>query len=63
MIIHNRAKCLICGDIIESVHRHDFKWCSCGNLAVDGGHDYLRRCFKDRAKYEDLSETVEDPEE
>ena len=63
MIIRNRAKCLICGDIIESVYRHDFKWCSCGNLAVDGGHDYLRRGFKDRAKYEELSETVEDPEE
>ena len=43
-IIHNRIKCLKCGDIIESEHRHDFKACSCGACAVDGGHDYLRRC-------------------
>ncbi len=42
-IIHNRIKCLKCGDIIESEHRHDYKTCSCGACAVDGGHDYLRR--------------------
>lgn len=43
-IIHNRIKCLKCGDIIESEYRHDYKTCSCGACAVDGGHDYLRRC-------------------
>ena len=42
-IIHNRIKCLKCGDIIESEYRHDYKTCSCGACAVDGGHDYLRR--------------------
>jgi len=42
-IIRNSVKCLKCGDGIESVHRHDFKYCSCGNIAVDGGKDYLRR--------------------
>ena len=42
--IHNRIKCLKCGDIIESEYRHDFKTCSCGACAVDGGRDYLRRC-------------------
>jgi len=44
-VIHNKAQCLICKDIIESTHRHDFKWCKCNTLAVDGGHDYTRRCF------------------
>jgi hypothetical protein len=39
----NRAQCTKCGDIIESTYTHDFKWCSCGGLAVDGGFDYLRR--------------------
>jgi len=43
MIIRNSAKCLVCGDEIESKHRHDFVWCSCQNLAVDGGKDYLKR--------------------
>ena len=45
-IIKNAIQCTKCGDIIESVHRHDFKRCSCGTCAVDGGHNYLRRLFK-----------------
>ncbi len=39
----NRARCLICQDIIESFHTHDFKWCRCGKLAVDGGYAYFKR--------------------
>ncbi len=42
-IVINRIKCLKCGDVIESTSVHDFKWCSCGSCAVDGGHNYLRR--------------------
>jgi len=42
-IITNKAQCTKCGDIIESRHRHDFVWCKCGALAVDGGRDYLKR--------------------
>lgn len=37
-----KIKCLKCGDVIESMHRHDFKRCSCGNIFVDGGEDYFR---------------------
>lgn len=43
-IIQNEAKCLLCGDIIWSAHRHDFKTCSCGAISVDGGMEYIRRC-------------------
>ena len=43
-IIKNCIKCLKCGEIIESVSRHDFKSCSCGAVCVDGGKNYLRRC-------------------
>ena len=39
----NKIKCRKCGDIIESIDVHDFKWCSCGAVAVDGGREYLRR--------------------
>ena len=53
-IIVNKIKCNKCGDIIESTHRHDFKICKCGAVAIDGGHDYLRRCG-DLDSYEDLS--------
>ena len=42
-IIRNRIMCRKCSDIIESEHKHDFKICSCGACAIDGGHDYLRR--------------------
>ena len=41
-IIHNRARCARCGDIVESMHRHDWVRCSCGAIFVDGGHAYLR---------------------
>ena len=43
-IITNKIRCKKCGDIIESTHRHDFKFCKCGAVAVNGGKDYLRRC-------------------
>jgi len=55
MIITNKVKCNVCNDIIESIHRHDFKWCKCGNIAVDGGKDYLRRVGNVR-EYTELSE-------
>lgn len=55
-IIENKAKCLLCGNVIESVNRHDYVTCSCGNISVDGGKDYLRRCFVgDRDTWIDLS--------
>lgn len=42
-IIRNRIKCKYCGDIIESISVHDFKFCSCGKVAIDGGKHYLKR--------------------
>lgn len=53
MIIKNAIKCNKCGDIIESTYRHDFKWCSCKECAVDGGKAYLRRVGEN---WEELSE-------
>jgi len=55
-ILRNRAKCLICGEILESKYRHDFKTCKCGNLSVDGGRDYIKRSVKYLDKFEELSE-------
>ncbi len=57
-IIRNSVKCLVCNEEIESVHRYDFKFCKCGNIAVDGGKDYLKRSG-DWSKCEDTSITVE----
>jgi len=57
-IIRNRIRCKKCGDIIESHYCHDYKECSCGSCAVDGGHQYLRRCFVEQDGFEELSEVV-----
>ena len=42
-ILVNKIQCKKCKDIIESKHVHDFKWCACKSIAVDGGLEYLRR--------------------
>ena len=54
-IIRNAIRCKKCGDVIESKTVHDFKFCSYGSCAVDGGHDYLRRCGN-LGDWEELSE-------
>lgn len=61
-IIRNAIKCNYCGDIIESTCRHNFVTCSCGRCSVDGGLDYLRRCFRhsEEEDYTDLSETIDE---
>jgi hypothetical protein len=42
-IIKNKVRCKTCNVVLESLHRWDYVACLCGN-AVDGGHDYLKRC-------------------
>lgn len=58
IIVTNKIRCKKCGDIIESKYRHDYKECKCGAVAVDGGHDYIRR-IGEQNDYEELSETKE----
>lgn len=41
-LLRNAARCLHCGDEIESKHTHDYVVCSCGNIAIDGGPSYAR---------------------
>jgi tRNA(Ile2) C34 agmatinyltransferase TiaS len=54
VIKRNIIKCKKCGTTIESKYRHDFKWCKCKSVAVDGGKDYLRRLGSPE-DYDDLS--------
>lgn len=61
----NKIRCKKCGDIIESTNVHDFKWCSCGMVAVDGGLEYLRRVgyqedFEELSQYIQLTEIITD---
>ena len=58
-IIKNSVKCNLCGDIIVSESVHDFKFCKCGAVSVDGGNDYLRRTYKNPDDYTELSEYEE----
>lgn len=44
-ILINAITCLKCNDLIVSTHVHDFRWCSCNSVAVDGGKSYLKRVF------------------
>ena len=37
IILSNKIQCNKCNDIIESFSGHDFKYCSCGSVAIDGG--------------------------
>lgn len=62
IITRNAIQCKHCGDVIESTYRHDFKWCSCRTCAIDGGHNYLKRCYKNSPEEDfiDLSEAREE---
>ncbi len=60
VIVTNKAQCKLCGDIIESLNRHDYKRCSCGEIAVDGGKSYLRRSARDLSNIIELSEVYQE---
>lgn len=53
-----KIKCLECGDVITSSHRHDMIWCSCGGLFIDGGDDYCRVGGRNLWNYETIEEEV-----
>ena len=62
--ITNKIQCKLCGDIIESKHRHDFVTCKCGNLSIDGGLDeYTWMNFKQGDSWIDLSEYKDEENE
>jgi hypothetical protein len=44
--MRNRAKCKLCGSVLESFHRFDYVVCKCGEIAIDGGLDYMRAVAK-----------------
>jgi hypothetical protein len=59
MIVVNQVRCKKCGDEPFSRHRHDFVWCKCGAVAVDGGMDYLKRTG-DISNVEEMSYSLPD---
>ncbi len=60
-IYKNSIKCNLCGEILVSENVHDFKFCKCGTVAVDGGNEILRRIYKNSTDdYTELSEYEEE---
>lgn len=55
-----KVRCRKCGDVIQSQHRHDFRGCKCGAIAVDGGDSYLRIVAKDLDDAEEVEEDAGD---
>ena len=53
-LIKNAAQCLGCGDVVVSKSRHDYVVCGCGNVAVDGGLDYMPMSVRDLSQYKSL---------
>lgn len=58
-IKRNRAQCPQCKDIVESLFTHDFQYCSCKGIFVDGGKDYIRRGFRGNLEPIEMNEYEE----
>lgn len=63
-IIRNSASCNQCNTEIESTHVHDFVGCPCWaesnggtGIAVDGGKEYIRRCYGRDPSYQGYTDT------
>ena len=54
-VLTNKIRCNLCGEEVESTAQHDYVKCGCGACAVDGGRAYLRRTFRERGCYTELS--------
>lgn len=63
VVDRNICQCKLCGDIIESTHRHHFIWCKCGAIFTDGGKDYIRRGGNSLDNIVDMSVTHEEERE
>jgi predicted RNA-binding Zn-ribbon protein involved in translation (DUF1610 family) len=42
----SKVMCTSCNEIIMSTHRHDFKYCGCGDTFIDGGDESFRTGWK-----------------
>lgn len=41
-MVVSAIRCKLCGDVVYSRARHDFRECTCGSSFIDGGREYLR---------------------
>ena len=41
-ILHTGIQCPSCGEIVVSLHVHDWRQCGCKEVFIDGGQEYIR---------------------
>lgn len=41
-------KCSKCHELVYSRARHDYNFCSCGSVGIDGGRSYTKVSFTDK---------------
>ena len=51
----NKARCLVCHDVLVSTDPKKYETCSCGELTISGGNFMLYR----KGKYKELSKLHE----
>ena len=57
LLVRNAVRCIACGSVLESTHRHDYVKCHCPNeTACDGGLEYQRTLAVDLSLIENLCE-------
>lgn len=54
-ILHNRVKCNVCGEEIESFTEDDSPECSCKHVKIEGGHAYIARMYNSGSDFTELS--------
>ena len=56
----NRAKCKLCGSIIESCHPMDYVVCKCGEIELNGGDAMLSRAndYTNFVRVDDLGNEI-----
>jgi hypothetical protein len=59
MIKVQAIRCPTCGDTIYSRARHDLRSCTCGEIYIDGGFDYIRIGWQTGAPPEPFKLTID----
>lgn len=59
VIVSNKCQCRRCGDIIESVFKHNLVYCRCNSIYIDGGTSRLVRGALNLDDILEMSETYE----
>lgn len=58
--IYTWAQCTSCWEIVRSKSRHDYRECSCGDVAIDGGLDYVKMSVDPNGGYRTLPASLGD---